>query len=182
MHYQIRDTLHYLDQHPSRRARWRVMCTSRAHTAIRSGIVEAVHRLPAYRSGIIKGLIYRSFRICRHAGRLLVRCTCVCITYVYTYDTVHVYSHRAHATAIYGAETLVVSPPYVVDVPATIFISVTVTLWKWEPFEEYLSLSLSLFLSVALAMPREYISIYLHVHIIVRNNCNNFLNKFCISF
>jgi len=45
-------------------------------------------------------------------------------------------SWSVHAAAIYGAETLAVSPPYGgSNAPATIFISVTATPWKWEPAE-----------------------------------------------
>lgn len=45
-------------------------------------------------------------------------------------------SRGVHAAAIYGAETLAVSPPYGgSNAPATIFISVTATPWKWEPAE-----------------------------------------------
>jgi len=66
-------------------------------------------------------------------------------------------SRDVHAAAIYGAETLAVSPLYGgSNTLATIFISVTATLWKWEPAEWEPS-------SPRLAVPREY---YLHIRII----------------
>lgn len=64
------------------------------------------------------------------------------VRYVCTYVRVRTYSYGAHAAAIYGAETLAVSPPYGgSNAPATIFISVTATPWKWELAEWEPSLS-----------------------------------------